>query len=87
MILIDQNKQMIEIDDAHAEQVVCKHCGNDMFIPVVKLRRISKFVSPTGKGEYGMDHTFACSTCNEELIRSDEESDEPTETDENLVEE
>lgn len=51
------------IDINETEPVICEHCGNETFIEVVSLRRVSAVYSPNGKAGLIPITLFECSSC------------------------
>ena len=54
----------LNIDMSQTVAETCESCGNDTFLSVFKIRKVSALLSPTG--EVGMIpiQVFACSKCN-----------------------
>lgn len=48
---------------AHAKDYTCDSCGNNFFVPVFQLKRISALVSPNGKEINFPVQTFGCVKC------------------------
>lgn len=52
-----------EIDIKSTDAVVCEKCENDTFQPAVLMRKVSAFLTGTGKAGFYPIQTFACSKC------------------------
>ena len=80
--LMDEQSSQVPITAsqlAQAESVVCESCGNQTFIGVMMMKRISPIISPTGKEAVVPIQTFACNACgfvNKEFLPSMPDSDE-----------
>lgn len=51
------------IDLSEQEDVVCKNCGNNIYLPAVRIKRISALISQTGKETIAPVQVFACTEC------------------------
>ena len=58
----EQQPQM-NIDFSQTTAEVCEHCGNDTFSEVLKVRKLSALLSPTGEETMIPIKTFACTKC------------------------
>ena len=65
-----QQPQM-KVDMSQTTSVSCESCGHDVFIPAIKLRKLSALLSPAGKETMIPIQVFACAKCghiNEEFL-------------------
>lgn len=60
-------QQQINVDISKADDVVCKSCGGIYFDDVVRMKRLSALMSPTGREEYINIPTLLCLSCGEEF--------------------
>ena len=51
------------IDFSQTTAEVCDKCGNDTFTQVLKMRKLSALLSPTGQETMIPIKTFACAKC------------------------
>ena len=51
------------IDFSQTTAEVCDKCGNDTFTQVLKMRKLSSLLSPTGQETMIPIQTFACTKC------------------------
>ena len=58
----NQQPQM-NIDFSQTTAEVCDECGNDTFTQVLKMRKLSALLSPTGQETMIPIKTFACTKC------------------------
>ena len=66
---------------AQAESVACENCGNQTFVGVMMMKRISPIISPTGKEAVVPIQTFACNACgfvNKEFLPAMDHDEEET---------
>jgi len=64
-------QQQVHVDMAQTTEVKCDECHSDRFEQVVKMRRLSAILSPTGKEALIPIPVFACKNCghvNEEFL-------------------
>ena len=54
----------LNIDFSQTTAEVCEKCGNDTFIQVYKMRKLSALLSPAGKPSMIPMPLFACAKCN-----------------------
>jgi len=59
------NQPNLNIDISKAEDFKCEKCENLYFNPVVRLKRISPLVSPTGKEAVVPVQVMSCTGCGE----------------------
>ena len=57
------NQPKINLDINQAEDFKCENCENIYFQPVVRLKRISALVSPTGKEAVFPVQVMSCTKC------------------------
>ena len=57
------NQPKMNIDINNAEDFKCESCENLYFQPLVRLKRISPLVSPTGKEAVIPIQVMSCSKC------------------------
>ena len=80
--LVEDQPSQVAIKTSHLAQsdsVTCDHCGNETFVSVMMMKRISPILSPTGKEAVVPIQTFACNACgsvNAEFLPSISDSDE-----------
>ena len=53
----------LNIDISQTTAGTCDECGNDTFIKVYKMRKLSALLSPTGKPTMIPIQVFACHKC------------------------
>ncbi len=61
----------LNIDIKKTEEVKCSDCNNTTFVQAFLMRKLSAFLSPTGKETYIPIQVFACKNCgniNEEFM-------------------
>ena len=64
-------QQQVPVDMTQTTEVKCENCGCDKFEQVIKMRRLSAILSPTGKEALIPMPVFACKNCghiNEEFL-------------------
>lgn len=64
-------QQQVHVDMTQTTEVKCDECNSDRFEQVVKMRRLSAILSPTGKEALIPMPVFACKNCghvNEEFL-------------------
>ena len=64
--LVEDQPSQVAIKTSHLAQsdsVSCDHCGNETFVSVMMMKRISPILSPTGKEAVVPIQTFACNAC------------------------
>ena len=57
------NQQQANIDLSNSEAYVCEECGDDTFVTVFKLRKLSSIASPTGAEMLVPIQALACRAC------------------------
>jgi hypothetical protein len=73
---IPMQGQKIQMTMAEIEALphaVCKQCGFDNFIQTYKLKRISAFMSRSGRVEVIPMQSFVCAACHHQLTPKDME--------------
>tara|TARA_R100000234_G_C4941854_1_gene153339 strand:- start:492 stop:737 length:246 start_codon:yes stop_codon:yes gene_type:complete len=68
---IPQPKQQVQVDLKEAETMVCKSCGNKIFIQGYVVKKISAIMSPTGEEVIAPVQVFNCGNCGEILPLAD----------------
>jgi len=58
--------QRVNIDISKATDVLCTSCGKPYFMEVIRLKRLSAFVSPTGREEMINIPALLCVECGAE---------------------
>jgi uncharacterized Zn finger protein len=56
-------EQQINVNLKDAEDVECYKCKNLYFTPVVRIKRISPLMSPSGEEMMAPIQTFQCNSC------------------------
>lgn len=60
-------QQTVNIDISQAEDVTCVACGSPYFLEGTRIKRLSVFLSPTGKEEMINLQTLLCMSCGHEM--------------------
>tara|TARA_R110002074_G_scaffold64307_1_gene153616 strand:+ start:1224 stop:1445 length:222 start_codon:yes stop_codon:yes gene_type:complete len=60
---MQNQEQQINVNLKDAEDIKCGECENLYFIPVVRVKRISPLMSPSGEEMLAPIQTFQCSSC------------------------
>ncbi len=66
-----EQQQQVNVDMTQTTSVKCDECGCEHFEQVVRMRRLSAILSPTGKEALIPMPVFACKNCghvNEEFL-------------------
>ena len=58
----NQQPQM-QVDLSQTTAEVCEKCGNDTFVQVYQMRKLSALLSPTGQETMIPIQVFACAKC------------------------
>ena len=58
-----QQQMQMNIDFEQTTPVVCDECGHDVFTQVLKMRKVSALLSPTGQETMIPIQAFACAKC------------------------
>lgn len=58
-------KQSVNIDISKAAPIVCDNteCGNDMFLPAMKFRKVSKLLTGAKEDQIVPIQVFMCTAC------------------------
>ena len=56
-------KQQIRIDFSNTTSITCDECGNDTFIEVVYLRKVSKLLTGSPEDQLIPIPSYACAKC------------------------
>ena len=59
-------QQRVNIDISKATDILCPECSEPYFMDVMRLKRLSMFVSPTGREEIINIQTLLCVKCGAE---------------------
>ena len=59
----NMNQQQINIDLSQTTEEVCEKCGNNTFVQVYQMRKLSALLSPTGQEAMIPIQVFACAKC------------------------
>jgi predicted RNA-binding Zn-ribbon protein involved in translation (DUF1610 family) len=59
----NMNQQQINIDLSQTTEEVCEKCGNNTFVQVYQMRKLSALLSPTGQETMIPIQVFACAKC------------------------
>ena len=59
----NMNQQQINIDLNQTTEEVCEKCGNNTFVQVYQMRKLSALLSPTGQETMIPIQVFACAKC------------------------
>ena len=65
----------LNVDFSQTTAGTCDECGNDIFVQVYKMRKLSALLSPTGKPTMIPVQVFACAKCghiNKEFLPKEE---------------
>lgn len=60
-------QQQINVDISQAEDVLCPQCGQPYFMEGMRIKKLSRFLSPTGKEEMINMQVLLCMSCGFEL--------------------
>jgi len=56
--------QQINVDLTAADNLECDECENTEFVPTYIIKKVSAFMSPTGKDTMAPVQIFKCGKCN-----------------------
>jgi len=56
-------QEKINIDYNDTQEIICEQCGNNRFVEVLFMRKISALLSPNGEASLLPIPTFECSKC------------------------
>ena len=59
----NQQQMQMNIDFSQTIAEVCEECGNDTFVQVFKMRKLSALLSPSGQESMIPIQIFACAKC------------------------
>lgn len=62
--MIEREQPGLNIDFSQTTAEVCEKCGNDTFLHLYKMRKVSALLSPTGTEAKIPMQVFACAKCN-----------------------
>jgi len=77
---------MKKVNMAKQPDVVCDKCKNDIFLPAVKMKRISEILSSNGRETIQPMQIFVCASCghvNDEWLPKEDK--DPTEPKSNII--
>lgn len=69
--VVGMNVPQPKIDITKSKPITCQECGDDLFIPAMKFRKLSKLLTGTGKDAVIPIEVYMCSGCgavNTELL-------------------
>ena len=72
------NQQQFNVDISQTEAEICESCGNNTFVQVYQMRRLSALLSPTGQETKIPIQMFACHKCghiNKSFLPKEETND------------
>ena len=72
------NQQQINVDINQTEAEICEQCGNNTFVQVYQMRRLSSLLSPTRQETKIPIQMFACHKCghiNDSFLPKEKEND------------
>ena len=72
------NQQQFNVDISQTEAETCEQCGNNTFVQVYQMRRLSALLSPTGQETKIPIQMFACHKCghiNKSFLPKEETND------------
>ena len=72
-------EQNLNVDLVNQPDITCEKCQNMIFLPAVRIKKISALMSPTGKETIAPVQVFACANCGEIWSPYKLDKDEPTE--------
>ena len=61
--MMNREQPGLNVDFSQTSAEVCEACGNDTFIQVFKMRKLSALLSPTGQETMIPIQIFACAKC------------------------
>lgn len=67
--------QQINIGPEDTTGINCFKCGNEFFIPVYMLRKVSALISPSGREEVIQVPVMACAGCGAPYMGEPEEAE------------
>ena len=69
---MSENEKKIVVDTANSEDIKCEKCDTEFFNEVYIIKRVSAFLSPTGKEMLVPMKLLRCASCdhiNEEFLK------------------
>tara|TARA_R100000655_G_scaffold96476_1_gene138968 strand:+ start:150 stop:377 length:228 start_codon:yes stop_codon:yes gene_type:complete len=60
---MEGQQQKINIDINQTTAITCDECGNETFIAVTFLRKVSRLISPDGQDHLWPLESMACAKC------------------------
>ena len=73
--MMNNQQPQMNIDFSQTTAEVCEECGNDTFVQVYQMRKLSALLSPTGQEAMIPVQVFACAKCshiNKEFLPKEE---------------
>ena len=61
--MMNNQPPQMNIDFNQTTAETCEECGNDTFVQVFKMRKLSALLSPTGQESMIPIRIFACAKC------------------------
>ena len=61
--MINNQQPQMNIDFSQTTAEICEECGNDTFVQVYQMRKLSALLSPTGQETMIPIQVFACHKC------------------------
>ena len=61
--MMNNQPPQMNIDFSQTTAETCEECGNDTFVQVFKMRKLSALLSPTGQESMIPIQIFACAKC------------------------
>ncbi len=61
--MMNNQPPQMNIDFNQTTAETCEECGNDTFVQVFKMRKLSALLSPTGQESMIPIQIFACAKC------------------------
>ena len=62
--MMNNQQPQMNIDFSQTTAEICEECGNDTFVQVYQMRKLSALLSPTGQETMIPIQVFACVECN-----------------------
>ena len=61
--MMNREQPGLNVDFSQTTAEVCEACGNETFVQVFKMRKLSALLSPTGQSTMIPIQVFACAKC------------------------
>ena len=61
--MMNNQQPQMNIDFSQTTAEICEECGNDTFVQVYQMRKLSALLSPTGQEAMIPIQIFACAKC------------------------